>query len=498
MSLSAAKLREAWGQFACDENQMVVIPFGPDRIRIAPPAAAAWDALAAVFQHHSYNIRTSDTDSYNCRNIKGTNERSLHSYGIALDVNWTTNPLLRTPDRRKVRFSSKPTQEERSEDVRLGLADTDMTPEMIADALSIKTADGKKIFEWGGNWNSIKDSMHFEIRISPGDLARGIDHGSVAGWGAPMPAEEAGEPLDLLALLGGAVQPRPSARGAGVEGAGQRFTVIARGGLKLRSGPSPEFDAVQSFPEGTVCHVLARDGEWALVDLHGDGKADGYFHFGFLRRLAEDAPSGGAATADVAQPIAAADILDRVTPQVAAALFPHTRRASIEANLPFVLSGLRLRGLTDRPMALMALATIRAETEGFVPISEGVSRFNTLSSPFDLYDAGTPKGEKLGNTQLGDGPRFKGRGYVQLTGRDNYTRIGAQIGADLVGDPDRANDPVLAGLILAQFLKNKEADIRSALLVDSLKIARRLVNGGSHGIDRFEDAYNRGLEAIPA
>ncbi len=177
---------------------------------------------------------------------------------------------------------------------------------------------------------------------------------------------------------------------------------------------------------------------------------------------------------------------------------PATKRSKIEANLPFVLSGLRARVITDRPMVLMALATIRAETEGFVPISEGISRFNTRTTPFDLYDAGTEKARDLGNTRPGDGPAFKGRGYIQLTGRFNYTRIGLQVSADLVGDPELANNPATAGLILAQFLKNKETAIRAALASDDLRQARKLVNGGSHGFDHFKDTYDRGLRVLPA
>jgi predicted chitinase len=42
---------------------------------------------------------------------------------------------------------------------------------------------------------------------------------------------------------------------------------------------------------------------------------------------------------------------------------------------------------------------------------------------------GTQVATKLGNTQPGDGVRFKGRGYIQLTGRDNYQRIGRQDGS---------------------------------------------------------------------
>ena len=50
----------------------------------------------------------------------------------------------------------------------------------------------------------------------------------------------------------------------------------------------------------------------------------------------------------------------------------------------------------------------------------------------------------LGNTQAGDGPRFKGRGYVQITGRANYKRLGKLLGVDLVSSPLRALEPSIS------------------------------------------------------
>src|SRR5690242_14288932 len=179
MSRSTAQQRVAWTAYECNADKMQIIPFGPDRIRVAPPTIDAWRALASVMQSHAYQIRPSDTDSYNCRQITGGTGRSLHAYGIALDVNWMTNPYRPTPDRRKVRFSDKPTQAERARDVKLQIADTDMTPEMIADVLAIKTAGGKRVFEWGGNWSTVKDTMHFELDVAPDDLGTGIDWSSV-------------------------------------------------------------------------------------------------------------------------------------------------------------------------------------------------------------------------------------------------------------------------------------------------------------------------------
>lgn len=186
--------------------------------------------------------------------------------------------------------------------------------------------------------------------------------------------------------------------------------------------------------------------------------------------------------------------IGQVTTAQVAKMFPKTPVVNIQAHLPVVLAALKRAGLTEKAMVLMALATIRAETEGFVPISEGKSRFNTVPNgrPFGLYDGR----EMLGNTQPGDGERFKGRGFVQLTGRANYEQIGQAIGIDLEGSPELANDPAIAAAILASFLKRKEAKIREALASMALIQARRLVNGGSHGFDRFSEAYTIGEQVL--
>ncbi|AZI14485.1 hypothetical protein EIA51_07595 [Avibacterium paragallinarum] len=64
-------------------------------------------------------------------------------------------------------------------------------------------------------------------------------------------------------------------------------------------------------------------------------------------------------------------------------------------------------------------------------------------------------GSKLGNTQEGDGWRFRGRGLVQLTGRANYMRYGQMIGEDLVNNPDLVNDPVIAAKVADAYLKDR-------------------------------------------
>lgn len=62
-----------------------------------------------------------------------------------------------------------------------------------------------------------------------------------------------------------------------------RFVVNARSGLRLRAGPGTEFDIRGGLAFGTELTVLARSGDWALVDLNNDGAADGFCHAAFLR-----------------------------------------------------------------------------------------------------------------------------------------------------------------------------------------------------------------------
>lgn len=187
-------------------------------------------------------------------------------------------------------------------------------------------------------------------------------------------------------------------------------------------------------------------------------------------------------------------VIPGVTTQVVSKMFPSTPMGNIAANLPTVLSALSSADLADKCMVLMALGTIRAETECFKPLCEGESRFNTSPSghAFDLYD----NRKDLGNQGPPDGARYCGRGFVQLTGRANYTRYAAETGQDLVNNPELANDPAIAAQILVRFLSDREDAIRHAITNNDLASARRLVNGGSNGLDRFTDAYTIGFSLI--
>lgn len=105
----------------------------------------------------------------------------------------------------------------------------------------------------------------------------------------------------------------------------------------------------------------------------------------------------------------------------------------------------------DRRQIAYCLATFKWETAHTMrPIDEfgGSAYFNKR------YGPGTSVGKILGNTENGDGARFHGRGYVQLTGRNNYKRAGNLTGEDLLIHPDSAKNPDLAYRIAVQGMKD--------------------------------------------
>ena len=77
------------------------------------------------------------------------------------------------------------------------------------------------------------------------------------------------------------------------------------------------------------------------------------------------------------------------------------------------------------------------------------------SLPEFLYGSNTAKGKELGNTQPGDGAKYIGRGYIQLTGRGNYARYGQLSGHDLINNPSLLSDPTIAAEVSVKYLLDR-------------------------------------------
>lgn len=194
-----------------------------------------------------------------------------------------------------------------------------------------------------------------------------------------------------------------------------------------------------------------------------------------------------------------AALLDKFTNEAVKRILPQAPAGYINRYWFPVMMAMDEQGLATKPMLLMAIATIAVETGNFdITIREYTSRYNTSEAAraqghyFDLYDNRTD----LGNTGKPDGYKYRGGGAIQLTGRYNYREIGKQMGLPLEDNPELISHPIVSARALALFIKNKESKIEFALANSDYRMARKLVNGGAHGISRFQDAYIAGLKII--
>jgi len=150
------------------------------------------------------------------------------------------------------------------------------------------------------------------------------------------------------------------------------------------------------------------------------------------------------------------------------------------AQIAHESGGLRLReeNLNYRAERLMKVWPKRfptlAKAQQYAHNPEKLANY-TYSDEFrdDAHD--------LGNTEPGDGWRYRGRGLIQITGRSEYARVGELVGINLLENPDLAMDPVSAVKIAAHLFVDKGC----CELADrgKFKAITKRINGGYNGLD---------------
>ncbi len=100
----------------------------------------------------------------------------------------------------------------------------------------------------------------------------------------------------------------------------------------------------------------------------------------------------------------------------------------------------------------------------------------------------------LGNTQPGDGMRYKGRGLIQITGRANYKACGDALGYDLLAHPEFLESAVLACRSAAWFWRSRGLN-ELADAGDQVKVTRR-INGGTNGLADRLALYERARQVL--
>lgn len=98
-----------------------------------------------------------------------------------------------------------------------------------------------------------------------------------------------------------------------------------------------------------------------------------------------------------------------------------------------------------------------------------------------------PLAAKLGNTEIGDGTKYHGRGYIQLTGKYNYEKAGKALGLDLVKRPELVEKPEVAAKVAVWFWQNRVQTKVSDF--GDTRAATKPINPGLKGLENRKEKF---------
>ena len=167
-------------------------------------------------------------------------------------------------------------------------------------------------------------------------------------------------------------------------------------------------------------------------------------------------------------------------------IMPALAAAKRQLYLPHLNAAMRASGIGTTMLRTAAFVAQLAHESGEFRWMEEIWG----PTPAQLrYEPPNDLAKRLGNTEPGDGKRFKGRGPIQITGRFNYAKYGRLLGRDLIAEPALAAAPELAFATAGLFWQtnglNELADAG-----DFMKITRR-INGGANGLADRQMYYAR-------
>lgn len=201
-------------------------------------------------------------------------------------------------------------------------------------------------------------------------------------------------------------------------------------------------------------------------------------------------------------------LITKVAPGAASSMgitAPPPPNQNQQQNLTLVAEALKKQGITDPKMINATLANVMKETGG-VSKEENLNYKNTSnerirkifgsraagksdaelnaikSDPKQMgemmYGSNTKMGQSMGNTEPGDGFKYRGRGFIQLTGKNNYAAASKAIYGDdrLVKNPDLVNDPSVAAQVSAWYMKKTQGSMAKKLGIDTNNMTQEQAN----------------------
>ena len=179
-----------------------------------------------------------------------------------------------------------------------------------------------------------------------------------------------------------------------------------------------------------------------------------------------------------------------ITQQTLTGIMPHLKPERRDAFLPHLQAAME-EFEVNTPLRQAAFLAQLAHESGEFRYMEEIWGPTAAQK---RYEPPSSLARRLGNMEPGDGFRYKGRGPIQVTGRDNYRRYGGLLGLDLEAEPEQAATPEvgfrIAGLYWQKNGLNELAD------KEWFKTITKRINGGTNGLEDRRRYYERARTAL--
>jgi putative chitinase len=174
-------------------------------------------------------------------------------------------------------------------------------------------------------------------------------------------------------------------------------------------------------------------------------------------------------------------------------IMPQATKSNLEKFLVPINSTLKQYNI-DTPLKISAFISQIATESGNLLYTRELGG----SSYFLKYEPGTKIGKNLGNTDKGDGAKYKGRGILQVTGKANYKQASDSLGQDFVNQPELLESPVWATISAGLWWKKREKKLNPFIEQKDIRKISKIVNGKdpANGLSERIEFYNRALKAF--
>lgn len=166
----------------------------------------------------------------------------------------------------------------------------------------------------------------------------------------------------------------------------------------------------------------------------------------------------------------------QITAQQLKRIMPNASIANAELYAPLLTFGMAKWKINTFEQATAFLANVGHES-------------GELNYTEEIASGAAYEGRKdLGNTEPGDGKRYKGRGLIQLTGRTNYTLMGLLLDQDFINNPTLLKQPPFAAESACAFWWNSRLDVIATSEAQFRQVVKK-INGGYNGMEHREKLY---------